>query len=116
MITHKTSWLLAGLLCLALWPASAFAQIEPSRAGHSDAGAERFKQVLDELARIGPNRAGLSKALRSLPDQPRFTKIGEMPITFQFSDGSLSSTTFIHREWLGITGRGSSMSRPKRSS
>ncbi len=124
MITHKTSWLLAGLLCLALWPASAFAQIEPSRTGHSgtsknaifqiltryksmstsekslniminrgahsDAGAERLKQVLDELARTGPNRAGLSNALRSLPDEPRFTKIGEKRIKFQFSDGSLS--------------------------
>ena len=26
MITHKTRWLLAGLVCLALWPAHASAQ------------------------------------------------------------------------------------------
>ncbi len=90
MTARKSRWLLAGLLCLALSPASAFAQGEPSRTGHSDAGAERVKQVLDELAQSGPDRAGLGEALRSLPDAPRFTKIGEMRITFQFSDGSLS--------------------------
>ena len=29
MITHKTKWLLAGLVCLALWPAHAPAQGDP---------------------------------------------------------------------------------------
>ena len=68
----------------------ATAQVEPSRTGNSDAGPESVKQVLDDLARRGPDRAGFSDALRGLPDAPRFTKIGEIPITFQFSDGSLS--------------------------
>ena len=84
------------IIFLATWMAvswhggEATAQVRPSATRHAYKGAERVRQVLDALERTGPNRAALGDALRRLPDTPRFTKIGEIPITFRFSDGSLS--------------------------
>ena len=82
----RTAGVLVFLLGLAL--TSATTQVEPSATGHSE--ADSVRQVLEDLSGSGPDRAGLSDALRSLPEIPRFTKIGEIPIRFQFGDGSLS--------------------------
>ncbi len=43
MTTTKTRWLLAGLVCLALWPAHASAQGDPWQS-YMDAGVEAYLQ------------------------------------------------------------------------
>ncbi len=43
MITHKTKWLLVGLVCLALWPAHAPAQGGPWET-YMAAGAKAYQQ------------------------------------------------------------------------
>ncbi len=43
MITHKTKWLLVGLLCLTLWPAHASAQSGLWET-HMDAGGKAYQQ------------------------------------------------------------------------
>ncbi len=43
MITHKTKWLLVGLVCLALWPAHAPAQGDLWET-YMDAGAKAYQQ------------------------------------------------------------------------
>ncbi len=57
MTTHKTTWWLVGLLCLALWPAHAFSQgglweryMDASLAAYQKANyAEAEKQVIAAL-------------------------------------------------------------------
>ena len=64
MKAARTAGVLVCLLGLAL--TSATTQVEPSATGHSDADSER--QILEGLSRPGPDRAGLSLALQSLPE------------------------------------------------
>ena len=79
MITHKTRWLLAGLVCLALWPAHA-----PAQGGlwetYMDAATKAYQQgnypeaekqlgaALKEAEGFGPQDPRLPTSLNNLAE------------------------------------------------
>ncbi len=77
MITHKTKWLLVGLVCLALWPAHASAQggqwdtlnaagIEAYQHGDYAEAEKQFGVALNEAEGFGPQDPRLGTSLNNL--------------------------------------------------
>ncbi len=89
MITHKTKWLLVGLVCLALWPAHAFAQggqwntlnaagIEAYQRGDYAEAEKQWSAALKEAEGFGPQDPRLATSLKDLAglyhDQGRYAE------------------------------------------
>ncbi len=77
MITHKTRWLLVGLVCLALWPAHASAQggqwntlnaagIEAYQRSDYAEAEKQLGAALKEAEGFGPQDSRLAKSLNNL--------------------------------------------------
>ncbi len=77
MITHKTKWLLVGLVCLALWPVHAFAQggqwntlnaagIEAYQRGDYAEAEKQWSAALKEAEGFGPQDPRLATSLNNL--------------------------------------------------
>ncbi len=89
MITHKTKWLLVGLVCLALWPVHAFAQggqwntlnaagIEAYQRGDYAEAEKQWSAALKEAEGFGPQDPRLATSLNDLAglyhDQGRYAE------------------------------------------
>ncbi len=77
MITHKTKWLLVGLVCLALWPAHASAQgglwetymaaaTKAYQQGNYPEAEKQFGAALKEAEGFGPQDPRLAGSLNDL--------------------------------------------------
>ncbi len=89
MITHKTKWLLVGLVCLALWPVHASAQggqwntlnaagIEAYQRGDYAEAEKQWSAALKEAEGFGPQDPRLATSLNDLAglyhDQGRYAE------------------------------------------
>ncbi len=89
MITHKTKWLLAGLVCLALWPAHAPAQgglwetymaaaTKAYQQGNYPEAEDQLGAALKEAEGFGPQDPRLATSLNNLAllyhDQGRYAE------------------------------------------
>ena len=77
MITHKTKWLLVGLVCLALWPAHASAQgglwetymaagVKAYQQGNYPKAERQLEAALKEAEGFGPQDPRLATSLNDL--------------------------------------------------
>ncbi len=77
MITHKTKWLLVGLVCLALWPAQASAQgrlwstymvagVKAYQQGNYPEAEKQLGAALKEAEGFGPQDPRLATSLNNL--------------------------------------------------
>ncbi len=77
MITHKTKWLLVGLVCLALWPAHASAQgglwetyaaagVKALQQGNYPEAEKQLEAAFKEAEGFGPQDPRLATSLNNL--------------------------------------------------